>query len=77
MSGKLGTLTKAMQTWSSEVFGSLCKQISKLKTQLRDAKERSLGTGYFQEVKDIESQLHDLYQKEEIYYKQRSRIDWL
>ena len=77
MSGKLGTLTKAMQTWSSEVFGSLRKQISKLKTQLRDAKERSLGTGYFQEVKDIESQLHDLYEKEEIYYKQRSRIDWL
>ena len=29
------------------------------------------------EVKDIESQLHDLYEKEEIYYRQRSRIDWL
>lgn len=30
-----------------------------------------------QEIKDIEGQLHDLFEREEIYYKQRSRIDWL
>lgn len=77
LSTKLGTLSKAMQTWSRNVFGSLRRQIAKLKVQLKDAKERSLATGYFQEVKDIEGQLHDLYEKEEIYYKQRSHLDWL
>ena len=66
MGTKLRAISKAMQTWSREVFGSLRRQISKLK----DAKERSLVTGFFQEVKDIESQLHDLHEKEEIYCKQ-------
>jgi hypothetical protein len=48
-----------------------------LKDQLRDAKERALNTGYTQEVRDVECQLKEIYAREEIMRKQRSRIDWL
>lgn len=69
--------SKAMQTWSRQVFGSTKKQISHLKAQLVDAKERALRSGYGQEIKDIEDQLHELYERDEVYYKQRSLVDWL
>lgn len=42
-----------------------------------DAQERAARTGYRHEIKDIEDQLHELYEREEVYYKQRSRVDWL
>lgn len=35
------------------------------------------ANGYRQEIKDIEDQLHELYARKEVYYKQRSRVDWL
>ncbi|XP_073363662.1 uncharacterized protein [Aegilops tauschii subsp. strangulata] len=69
--------SRAMQVWSRQVFGSIKKQITHLKVQLVDAKERAVRTGYGQEIKDIEDQLHELYEREEVYYKQRSRVDWL
>ncbi|XP_073359850.1 uncharacterized protein [Aegilops tauschii subsp. strangulata] len=69
--------TRAMQRWSRRVFGSIKKQIAHLKAQLVDVKERAARTGYRQEIREIEDQLHELYEREEVYYKQRSRVDWL
>ncbi|XP_073361303.1 uncharacterized protein [Aegilops tauschii subsp. strangulata] len=57
--------SRAMQVWSRQVFGSIKKQIGHLKVQLVDAKERAARTGYGQEIKDIEDQLHELYEREE------------
>jgi hypothetical protein len=74
---KLEFVSKQMKVWSRDVFGSIKKQIAHLKGQLCDAKERALHTGFRQEIKDIEDQLHDLYEREEVYQKQRSRVDWL
>ncbi|XP_073361310.1 uncharacterized protein [Aegilops tauschii subsp. strangulata] len=74
---KLEKVTRDMQQWGRNVFGSIRKQISKLKSQLEDAKRRSLVTGCSLEVRDIEGQLRDIFEKEEILYKQRSRVDWL
>src|SRR4051812_10944743 len=68
---------RSMQEWSRKVFGSIKRQIAHLKAQLVDAKERAARTGYRQEIKEIEDQLHELYEREEVYYKQRSRVDWL
>jgi hypothetical protein len=34
-------------------------------------------SGTSQEVKDIEKELHELYEREEVMYRQRSRVDWL
>lgn len=70
-------MTAAMQRWGREIFGSVRKQIAKLKVQLNEAKERAIHTGYNQEIRDLEDQLRDMYEKEEIMRRQRSRVDWL
>lgn len=36
-----------------------------------------LGSGSSLEVRDLESQLKEIFAREEIYYRQRSRVDWL
>ncbi|XP_020164178.1 uncharacterized protein [Aegilops tauschii subsp. strangulata] len=74
---RLRAASKTMHAWSRTVFGSIKRQIAHLKGQLIEPKERAARTGYRQEIKDIEDQLHELYEREEVYYKQRSRIDWL
>ncbi|XP_073357926.1 uncharacterized protein [Aegilops tauschii subsp. strangulata] len=61
----LRAATRSMQEWSRRVFGSIRKQIGHLKAQLIDAKERAARTGYRTEIKEIEDQLHELYEREE------------
>lgn len=74
---KLGSMTGSMQRWAREVFGSIRRKIKLLKSQLLEAKEKALSSGYQQEVRDIEEQLREVYEREEIMYRQRSRVDWL
>lgn len=74
---RLGRLTAGMQEWGRVVFGSVRKQIMQLKAQLQDAKYRALGSGYTTEIKDIEEQLREVYAREEVLQRQRSRVDWL
>lgn len=73
----LGRATGSIQRWAREVFGSIRKKIAKLKTQLLEAKQQALVTGCFKEVREIEVELREVYAREEIMYRQRSRVDWL
>lgn len=74
---RLGRMTGSLQRWAREVFGSVRKKIAKLKTQLLDAKNRALATGCSLEVRELEEELREIYAREEIMYRQRSRVDWL
>ena len=74
---RLGATTGSMRRWAREVFGSIRRQIARLKTQLKEAKERATHSGYRQEIKEIEEQLREIYEREEVFYRQRSRVDWL
>ncbi|XP_073358140.1 uncharacterized protein [Aegilops tauschii subsp. strangulata] len=58
-------------------FGSIRRKIAKLKKQLVDARIRAAQTGHNQEVREIEDQLRETYERDEITYRQRSRTDWL
>lgn len=74
---KLVSVSGSMQRWAREVFRSIRRKIAKLKAQLVDAKTRAFSTGYQQEVRDLEEQLREMFEREEILYRQRSRVDWL
>ena len=74
---RLRGTTGAMQRWAREIFGSIRRMIAKLKGQLSEAKVRALSTGHSLEVREIEAQVREIYTREEIMYKQRSRVDWL
>jgi hypothetical protein len=66
-----------MKIWSSNTFGSVHKEIKKLKSALDEAKVQALVSDNSREMRDIERRLHEVYETEEIMYKQRSRQDWL
>ena len=59
------------------MFGSIRRQIARLKAQLLDAKTRAIATGSSLEVWELEKQQREIYAREEIVYRQRSRVDWL
>lgn len=74
---RLRSVSKDMQTWSRKVFGSVRKEIKQLKEKLGAAKEAPPGTHLSQEVHAIELKLHELYEREEVMYRQQSRVNWL
>jgi hypothetical protein len=74
---RLKRVSGCMQQWSREVFGSIRKEIKRLKDLLATAREIELWTGNGAAVKQIEMELHEIYEREELMYRQRSRLDWL
>jgi hypothetical protein len=66
-----------MKRWSYETFGSVHRQIKKLRAALGEEKIDALVSGSMLEVQNIESELHKMYDREEVMYRQRSRQDWL
>jgi hypothetical protein len=63
--------------WSMETFGSVRAEIKRLRAQLDMARSNAHREGTSPEVRAIENQLHEVYEREEIMYRQRSRQEWL
>ena len=74
---RLKDMSGSMQSWSKSVFGSVQKELKRLRDQLAQAREVAAYTGDSQEVRAVEKELHEIYEREEIMYRQRSRIEWL
>jgi hypothetical protein len=66
-----------MKVWSYEVFGLVKAEMKRLRSQLAEARAAALLHGTSLDVQNIEKQLYDIYEKEEIMYRQRSRVEWL
>ncbi|TXG64575.1 hypothetical protein EZV62_011569 [Acer yangbiense] len=64
-----------LQGWSNSRFKSLGKQIER-KNKKIDVLYKSYGiTGVMQRIKSLESEVEGLLEREELYWKQRSRTD--
>jgi hypothetical protein len=74
---RLRDMSRDMKHWSFETFGSVRAELKNLKSKLEEAKLEARITGSFVECRAIELKLHDIYEKEEIMYRQRSRQEWL
>jgi hypothetical protein len=74
---KLKTLADDLGGWGTETFGSVRKEIKKLKLEL----ERLRSLPHCVRPSHVEIKINDhlvkLYHMEEIMWRQRSRIDWL
>jgi hypothetical protein len=70
-------MSRDMKHWSFKTFGSVRAKLKNLKRKLEEAKVEARITGSFSECRAIELKLHDIYEKEEIMYRQRSRQEWL
>jgi hypothetical protein len=67
----------SMKRWSYHTFGSVQREMKKLGAELEEAKTQAIGSDSFDEVRSIEKRLHEVHEREEVMYKQRSRQDWL
>jgi molybdopterin converting factor small subunit len=74
---RLKEVSAAMKSWSYSTFGSVRREVKKLKEELEEAKVQALVANTSLEVRAIEQRLHEMYDTEEVMYKQRSRQDWL
>lgn len=66
-----------LKWWSKEEFGDRHRKHKKLVQQLQSIKQNQSSSKNKEEVWRIESQIHNMLVDEEIYWKQRSRGDWL
>jgi hypothetical protein len=73
---KLKSTMSCLQSWSSLNFGAVTKEITKLKKDL----ERLQSSQYARNrgrIDNINRRLDELLLREEIMWKQRSRVSWL
>jgi hypothetical protein len=72
----LHSVAASLKKWGRDTFGAVKTKISKLEHKLKSMR---LGTveGTAAEIRLIERELCELFEREEIMARQRSRIDWL
>ncbi|XP_071678431.1 uncharacterized protein [Lolium perenne] len=74
---KLKGLSQSLSDWGRDTFGSVCRELRDLRrqlTHLRLAPDRASPS--YQELKVVE-RIVELQHREEVMWRQRSRIQWL
>ncbi|XP_060961850.1 uncharacterized protein LOC133032047 [Cannabis sativa] len=74
----LSTCAKNLQSWHIGKYGKMKKTINSLQSKVADLNNsNSSSSDHFQELHNAEIVLEDLLEQEEVYWQQRSRVDWL
>ena len=63
--------------WSKEEFGERDKKLKVLLGKLKKAKENHDQLNSGREIQNLETQIQRHLMEDEVYWKQRSRVDWL
>ncbi|XP_073359649.1 uncharacterized protein [Aegilops tauschii subsp. strangulata] len=70
-------VASSLRSWSKEAFGSVRKNIGKMERRLATIRASPPSPSSLAEEKHIEDQLCELFEREEVMERQRSRVDWL
>jgi hypothetical protein len=73
----LHQVASSLQTWSRESFGSVRGEIKKLERKLRTIRLQPMNQSNNQVAAAVERRLCELFEREEVMARQRSRVDWL
>ena len=66
-----------MRRWSKENVPNNRKKIEELMQMAREVQEKSRDVQDFARLREIKEQIGQVWQKEEAYWFQRSRVNWL
>ena len=74
---KLQTISHGLVKWSRDTFGSVRKEIKRLKKELEDLRADPARIAPSHNELKINQNLIEMYHREEVMWRQRSRIEWL
>lgn len=66
-----------LKCWSWKEFGGRQKKLQDLLAKLKELRYEGIQYSSGKEIKRVKRQIHNISVDEEIYWKQRSRVDWL
>lgn len=67
----------SLMKWNKEEFGQFEVNLSNLEKQLQQLNERALDDFIQQQIKETKKSIVKWQHREEIFWKQQSRISWL
>lgn len=77
VSSKLGSMRGALTKWSRNNFGSVLRKTKLIRDTISRLFEETWSVDRDEEVKELSAELDELLPREEIMWKQRSRVQWL
>jgi hypothetical protein len=77
LSHRLHRTLDHLHSWGHNLFGILPRKIKQAQEELMQLNQRHGSMDLSQQIKDKENELDNLLDREEIWWKQRSRVDWL
>uniref|UniRef100_A0A8I6Y3E3 Reverse transcriptase domain-containing protein n=1 Tax=Hordeum vulgare subsp. vulgare TaxID=112509 RepID=A0A8I6Y3E3_HORVV len=66
-----------LKVWSRASFGSVSRDIKRMERALHYLRRHSMSGSNLREEQQLERQLCELFEREEIMARQRSRVEWL
>jgi hypothetical protein len=73
----LQQVASSLQVWSRESFGSVQMEIKRLEKKLKSIRLQPRSKANNQVAENVEGRLCELFEREEVMARQRSRVDWL
>ncbi|XP_073136770.1 uncharacterized protein [Henckelia pumila] len=74
---KLQLCSSTLQQWALRKFKSIPRQLKKKQTKLASLRTHERWNNDMDYIKELEIEIEDLSSQEEMYWRQRSRVDWL
>ena len=75
--GNLNRMARELREWSCKRFGEFAKEMRACKLQMGKLMEEDQTSETINRMRAIDERMDELEKREEIYWKQRSRQDWL
>lgn len=77
MTKKLGHMQTSLRKWSSKSFGSVLKRFKEIREEIARLLSGVVNSETENKVRKLSAELDEILYREEIMWKQRSRVTWL